>query len=209
MATAPTPADAARAPRGEARREHLLEATLRVVAEQGVAAVTHRRVAAEAGLPLAATTYWFASKEELMAGAYTLSLERDLVRLAALAAEAGAPGTRTPDEAARALEGVVGLAPNDRQESFAVVLLWLEAARIPGVAARSHEWDDACAATCAAWLRAAGCPEEHLDEAGQALSATLDGLLIRGLAAGEADVLDDVARPALRRLVAALGHQRT
>jgi len=44
----------------------LLDAAVRVFAAGGVRAVTHRAVAAEAGLPLAATTYYFTSIDELM-----------------------------------------------------------------------------------------------------------------------------------------------
>jgi DNA-binding transcriptional regulator YbjK len=62
MATAPVTSPNGKArPRGAARREALLEAVLRIVAEVGADAVTHRRVAEEAQLPLASTTYWFES----------------------------------------------------------------------------------------------------------------------------------------------------
>src|SRR5580692_6501682 len=68
-------------PRGAARREALLEATLRIVADTGADAVTHRRVAEVAQLPLASTTYYFDSKEELLTAALELAAERDLARL--------------------------------------------------------------------------------------------------------------------------------
>ncbi|MGZ4481779.1 MAG: TetR/AcrR family transcriptional regulator, partial [Gaiellales bacterium] len=45
------------------RRQAILEATLRVIRDSGVHAVTLRAVAAEAGVPLAATTYYFESKD--------------------------------------------------------------------------------------------------------------------------------------------------
>jgi len=65
-------------PRGPARREALLEAVLAIVAEVGAEAVTHRRVAERAGLPLASTTYWFDSKEDLLTAALELAAERDV-----------------------------------------------------------------------------------------------------------------------------------
>ena len=40
--------------RGRARRELLLDATIAIIAEGGIAAVTHRSVAAAAGVPLPA-----------------------------------------------------------------------------------------------------------------------------------------------------------
>ena len=49
-----------------ARREALLSAAAELVAERGVGAVTHREVAARAELPLSATSYFFASIDELV-----------------------------------------------------------------------------------------------------------------------------------------------
>ena len=46
--------------RSRARREALLRAAVALLAEGGVRAVTHRAVADRAGVPLAATTYYFA-----------------------------------------------------------------------------------------------------------------------------------------------------
>src|SRR6516225_3412599 len=75
-------------PRGAARREALLDAVLRVVAEAGVEAVTHRRVAEMARLPLASTTYWFESREHLLTAALERAAERDVQRLEAFLGEA-------------------------------------------------------------------------------------------------------------------------
>ena len=78
-------------PRGAARREALLEAALVLVAEVGPDAVTHRRVAETAGLPLASTTYWFASKDELLTAAVELAAARDIARISELI-DASEPG---------------------------------------------------------------------------------------------------------------------
>ncbi|OEU96878.1 TetR/AcrR family transcriptional regulator [Streptomyces oceani] len=48
------------------RRQRLIDATLRVVGEHGVAGLSHRRVAAEADVPLGSTTYHFASRDDLL-----------------------------------------------------------------------------------------------------------------------------------------------
>src|SRR5271166_2972002 len=76
-------------PRGAARREALLDAALRILAETGADAVTHRRVAEVAGLPLASTTYWFTSKEHLLTAALERASERDVARLEAVLSAAG------------------------------------------------------------------------------------------------------------------------
>ncbi|MEW6268537.1 MAG: TetR family transcriptional regulator [Thermodesulfobacteriota bacterium] len=57
-------------PQAERKRRAILDAVLRVVAEGGVDAVTHRRVAAEAEVPLGSTTYYFASREDLLREAF-------------------------------------------------------------------------------------------------------------------------------------------
>lgn len=49
------------------RRTALVQAALRVVARDGVAAATTRRIVSEAGMPLASFHYVFASRDELMA----------------------------------------------------------------------------------------------------------------------------------------------
>lgn len=57
-------------PQAEQRRLSILDATLRVVADGGIDAVTHRRVAAEAGVPVGSTTYYFASRDDLIREAF-------------------------------------------------------------------------------------------------------------------------------------------
>ena len=53
-------------PKGEARRAALIEAVLRIMEHEGPSAVTHRSVAKEAGVPLAAATYYFDSIDDLL-----------------------------------------------------------------------------------------------------------------------------------------------
>lgn len=53
-------------PKGERRRFALVCAAADLLCEGGFEAVTHRAVAERAGLPLASTTYYFSSLEELI-----------------------------------------------------------------------------------------------------------------------------------------------
>lgn len=57
-------------PRGHERRQAILRAALKIIAEEGVRAVRHRAVAKEAGVPLAATTYYFKDINELIYDAF-------------------------------------------------------------------------------------------------------------------------------------------
>ena len=57
---------AAATPKGERRRYALVCAAADLLCEGGFQAVSHRTVADRAGLPLASTTYYFSSLEELI-----------------------------------------------------------------------------------------------------------------------------------------------
>jgi TetR/AcrR family transcriptional regulator, regulator of biofilm formation and stress response len=59
--------------RGDAR-EAILAAALQVVAREGIDRVTHRRVAAEAGVSPGSTTHHFASREDLLREAFRFYL---------------------------------------------------------------------------------------------------------------------------------------
>ncbi len=193
------PVPPARPPRGEARRALILEAALRVVGDEGAAAVTHRRVAAEAGLPLAATTYWFSSKDELLAEAYRLAAARDIERMHALAATyaeevvADLAGTLT-DLLAAELAG-------SRTPLIASYALWIEAARRPELREIELAWTGAYVELLRTVLARAGSPDPATDA--ELVVATLDGLLLHQLAAGPADPAARL-RPQLERLVGAL-----
>lgn len=60
---------AAVTPKGERRRYALISAAAELLHEGGFEAVRHRAVAQRAGLPLASTTYYFSSLDELIASA--------------------------------------------------------------------------------------------------------------------------------------------
>nr|WP_231382679.1 TetR family transcriptional regulator [Mycobacterium simiae] len=60
---------AAVTPKGERRRYALISAAAELLAEGGFEAVRHRAVAQRAGLPLASTTYYFSSLDDLIARA--------------------------------------------------------------------------------------------------------------------------------------------
>ena len=74
-------------PQAERRRRAILDAALRVISAGGVDAVTHRRVAAEADVALGSTTYYFASREELVREAFRHYLAEVTVALASLERE--------------------------------------------------------------------------------------------------------------------------
>lgn len=64
-----------RQPRGAARRDAIVTAAAALVLDVGPAALTHRTIAQRADVPLAATTYYFASLDDLVGAAGTLLAE--------------------------------------------------------------------------------------------------------------------------------------
>jgi DNA-binding transcriptional regulator YbjK len=186
--------------RGEARRELILDAAIRVLGDEGLGALTHRRVAAEAGLPLAATTYWFASKEDLLQHAYRRAAERDIARVRRMAATAVDEGLDLADAMATVLTAEL---EEGRTALIACFTMWLEAARRPELRPIEAEWTEAYVSVIEGLLADAGSPQPRLDA--EIVTAALDGLLLALLArdAGAADLRAQL-RPQLRRLVQAL-----
>jgi len=195
IATAPKEAR----PRGAARREALLDAVLRVVAEQGVDAVTHRRVADVAGLPLASTTYWFESKEHLLTAALERAADRDIERLRDFLGETPED---TPDPVGLAVRAVLDPTEHAGQSSrgwlLATYALVLEAARRPALREVTMRWTDAYLDALAPVLAAAGSQEPRTDA--ELLLAAADGLVVEQLASDDESDLT----PRLRRLADAL-----
>ncbi|RZS38949.1 TetR family transcriptional regulator [Herbihabitans rhizosphaerae] len=70
--------------KGERRKRELTEATLRVVARDGVAGVSHRTVAREAGLPPTMAAYYFDGIDDLLTAALTSCLDEDAEKIRAV-----------------------------------------------------------------------------------------------------------------------------
>ncbi|MBO3749718.1 TetR family transcriptional regulator [Streptosporangiaceae bacterium NEAU-GS5] len=66
------------------RKRALLDAAVDLMTEAGFTAVTHRAVAARAGVPLAATTYHFATRDDLVVQAFALLVDHELDHLVTL-----------------------------------------------------------------------------------------------------------------------------
>jgi TetR/AcrR family transcriptional regulator, regulator of biofilm formation and stress response len=62
--------------RSESTRLALLEAALQVIARDGVQGVTHRRVAAAAGISLSSTSYHFSGLDEMLLAAFEYYVTR-------------------------------------------------------------------------------------------------------------------------------------
>src|SRR3954452_12420265 len=74
-----------RAEASESVRDAIVAATVEIVARDGVAAVTHRRVAERAGVSLSSTTWHYASKEDILEAALRWTATREIERVGEMA----------------------------------------------------------------------------------------------------------------------------
>ena len=186
--------------RSSSRRAGILEATLRVIAGRGVDGVTHRAVALEAGVPAAATTYYFDSKEALVEEALELVIDRStaLVRRHA----EGAPPAG-PAELVDRLVDLVELQVADREAPLAAQYeLMLEAGRRQRLRPLAERWETTYMAALTALVAGAGLPRPQLSA--EILADAMEGALLGQLALPRDDFIDGHLRPQLDRLVDAL-----
>ena len=120
--------------KGERRRQELVTAAAALLRAGGFDAVRHRAVAERAGLPLASTTYYFASLEDLVTAAVERTSRDELAEgCAQLAALPGGPvGTRELVELV--LDQLLG--PESRDGGLDAVLLRYE--RLVGAGRRPY-----------------------------------------------------------------------
>jgi DNA-binding transcriptional regulator YbjK len=144
-----------RPPEGSAR-ERILQATLEIVGEGGIDAVTHRAVAARAGVSPGSTTHHFAGRAELLREAF----RHHLRRADALIAELDHHTRRSADDTTERLLGLAeALVRSEFQHPEMVRAeyhLYLFAATDPILAADVRVWESHLVATLAAPLEAAG-----------------------------------------------------
>jgi TetR/AcrR family transcriptional regulator, regulator of biofilm formation and stress response len=174
------------------RRGAILAATVRILGSSGLGAVTHRAVAQEAGVPLAATTYYFSSKDELITDAVSLLVDEEVAQLAERAAALG-DGLGSPDRAAEALVQVLVPDSATAGAQLAKFELYLEAARRPGLRESAAHWQDAFIGLAQMVLHAAGAPDPSARAA--LLVPAVDGVLMYELSlAGEEPVRERLRR---------------
>jgi TetR/AcrR family transcriptional regulator, regulator of biofilm formation and stress response len=182
----------------QGRREQILEAALRVIGREGRSAVTHRAVAKEAGVPLGSTTYYFDSRDDLLAQALEHVARKEADRYAQLGEELRK--AKTPRQLADMLLDQLIFEAEDRVAYIAEYELWLEAGRRPELREPATAWCDAVQLAVAGAMEKLGSTDPAADAS--LVVAAIDGLGERALARE-----DDAAqaakefRPQLRRLI--------
>ena len=162
-------------PRGAARRRALLEATVRVIGRGGIAAVDHRAVAAEAGVPLGSTTYYFDSKDDMVAQALHYVADREAERLEA-EMERGLLTDGEGSPAERLADLMIDVWAGDRTVLLAQYELYLESARRDELRPAAERWDRAYREFFTMALGQLGAAEPA--RTARLLCCALDGLLL-------------------------------
>jgi TetR/AcrR family transcriptional regulator, regulator of biofilm formation and stress response len=167
-------------PRGERRRATLLDATLRVIARDGAAGASHRAVAAEAGVPLGSTTYYFESREQMLLAALRHAADAEVSRIERRLGELDAGRL----DRAGWRRAVVDWALQEVSGERAHLLiarhqLRLEALRSPELRAVYGTWTGASLALVETLLRRAGSSHPEADAA--VLVAAIDGVTLNAI----------------------------
>jgi DNA-binding transcriptional regulator YbjK len=185
------------APPAEGRAADILDAALRVIAAEGAESVTHRSVAAEAGVPLGSTTYYFASRDDLLREAFRRYVARVFEGLRAVEAQHLRP-TR-----AGVVDFLVEVGRRETMDREVVLVeyeLIVRAARDPVLAAEFRRYERSMASGMAEVLERMGAPQPF--DAARTLIALVRGFELDGLTGAAADAAD--LRRRLEPVVAAL-----
>jgi DNA-binding transcriptional regulator YbjK len=159
---APEPTDGRRR-KGERRRRLLIEATMRVIERDGLAAASQRVVAQEAGVPPSTVTYYFPAVDDLLVAALTASNDDYLQRLAECAA--------APDPLAQLARLISESTGTRRAHVAAEYELFLMAGRRPALQPEAARWTDGLDAFLAPHVA------DPVERAG--VAAAVDGLFLR------------------------------
>lgn len=118
------------------RREHIIDACLDVLAAEGVAGTSHRKVAAAAGVPLGSMTYHFDGMDDLLRAAFTRFSGEVAQRF-----RARMEAVRTPVQARQAvIDLVLQDVYTDQRDLVLTLELYTLAARRPDFRVLTDAW---------------------------------------------------------------------
>ncbi|MET9558485.1 TetR family transcriptional regulator [Streptomyces sp. NPDC006645] len=154
------------------RRERIIAATLDLIAEEGLARVSHRKIAARAGVPLGSMTYHFGGIDELLREAFGRFTDHIV---AVFDARLSVPTDR--DQAREAVADLVhALSEGPQRDLILTQELYTLAARRPEYRELTHEW----------MRRSRIHLERHFDpDTARQLDALIEGLTIHRALARE------------------------
>jgi DNA-binding transcriptional regulator YbjK len=189
-----------RAEASERVREAIVQAAVRIVAREGVAAVTHRRLAAEADVSLSSTTWHFATKNDILEAALRWTARREVAGIGQIAERLGSAEFDPAAWAQELADWLVEQVTGERDMVVALYRLQIELAGSAQAREVHREWGGELRALGERVLEPSNTLTPELDV--RLISAALDGLRLTVLSAGESDTA--WLRPAVHRQVRAL-----
>lgn len=170
------------------RRRQLIEAAITVIARDGLAKATTRRIAEEADAALASLHYTFRSKEELFTAVYQEWIDQAADRFAGLVPE----GSGLEVGVRNLLTGFFDEFEANTPEGIAQYEIFFWALRTPSARSLATDIYENYFSVCVQALDRAADGEadgETLDELASFVCGALDGILIKFLAFGHADAV--------------------
>ncbi|MFI0724280.1 TetR/AcrR family transcriptional regulator [Streptomyces sp. NPDC021224] len=149
----------------------MLDAALDVLVEDGVAGITHRKVAVRADVPLGSVTYHFAGLAELCAQAFARYVGQRTAEYEALFAEVA-----SREDLIEILVGLVLGGPSRHRSAVLGFELHLAALRDPALRALTQEWTGHSRAVLARFTG---------PETAARLDALLEGMILHALLSTE------------------------
>lgn len=174
-------------------RERILQAVLHVIGTDGIAAVTNRRIAAQAGVSLGSITYHFPSQTDMLREALLGFVSDETTRLTELAESYRDTGLSVADAASLTEQVVRDLGWS--AERLAPFELYIQAGRDPSLQDAADECFAAYDTLTVTILEALGVPDARV--VAPTLVATVAGLQLRRVATG---IPQDVSAAILRLL---------
>lgn len=161
-------------------RQNIIRAVLRIIGQDGVAAVTNRRIAQEAGVSLGSVTYHFATQHDLLRESLLHFVEEETGRFTELAAQGQEEGIDL--KGAAALVGQVAEVTTFDSTHLAPFELYVQAGRDPALRGAAAQCFAAYDRLAASVLTALGVPDA--EEAASTVVALVFGMQLRRLATG-------------------------
>lgn len=169
---------------GREREEKLLEALLRIVAREGLSAVSHRSVAREARIPTGSVSYYFPKRIDLVRGAFSYLARKQLERIESIEAERPADSLTAVADLTTLV--IMGELQQDSAASAAAEFeLILAIGRQPELAPEYREFRERLVAMQERIARQLGSPHPELD--GRVVQAFLRGVQLEALASRPED----------------------
>jgi len=181
-------------------RDAIVTATVRIVTREGVAAVTHRRVAAEAGVALSSTTWHFKTKADILEAALRWTASREVDRIDAIAQRLGDGELDLPAWARELGDWLVEELTTERESTVALYRLQVELLGSERARELHRAWGRGLLEVGERALARSPTKTPELDV--RLVAATLDGLRMGVVSSGEEDV--KWVRAAVARQVQAL-----